>query len=159
MDLRMPGIGGIEAIRRLHAAGSRAVLVAFTASGLLELETEARSAGAVEVLRKPYRETALLGRLAELLGVELTYAGDVALGTETQAPPSLSSLPALLKAVPSDLLARLREAAIQSRAALVERLTQEMRAHSAEAAALVATFAKDFRYTDLAAALEATGAS
>ncbi len=155
MDLRMPGIGGIEAIRRLHVAGSRAVLVAFTASGLLELETEARGAGAVEVLRKPYRETALLERLAELLGVELVYEGNAALGHEPSESASLSSLPALLKDVPADLLAQLREAAIQSRAARIEQLTREVRAHSAEGAALIATFAKDFRYADLAAALDA----
>ena len=155
MDLRMPGIGGIEALRQLRADGSSAVLVAFTASGLRELENEARSAGAVEVLRKPYREAALLERLAELLGVTLTYQGATTLRPVAPAVPGLGSLPALLERAPADLVTRLREAALQARPARIELLAEELSGHSPEAAAQVLILAKDFRYADLSSALSA----
>ncbi len=157
MDLRMPGIGGIEAIRRLRAAGSSAVLVAFTASGLLELENDARRAGAVEVLRKPYREAALLERLAELLGVTLTYQGVATLRPVAQAASAFGSLPALLERAPADLVAKLREAVIQARSARIELLAEELSCHSPEAAAQVRMLAKDFRYSDLSSSLDAVG--
>jgi CheY-like chemotaxis protein len=163
MDLRMPGIGGIEAIRRLRASGSRATLIAFTASGFFELEEEARQAGAVDVLLKPYREAELLERLAKLLGVELVYQGGVSLGQPIRpAPSAVSSLPALLESVPGRLVAELKEALIQARAARIERIAQEIDEHSPDAALLVRALAGDFRYADLASALEAaegTGAA
>ncbi|HWZ89541.1 MAG TPA: ATP-binding protein, partial [Polyangiaceae bacterium] len=155
MDLRMPGIGGIEAIRRLRAAGSSAVLVAFTASGSLEIENEARSAGAVEILRKPYRETALLERLAELLGVAFIYQGVATSVRVAQAAPAFGSLPALFERAPADLVAKLREAVIQARPARIELLAEELSGHSPEAAAQVRMLAKDFRYADLSSALDA----
>ena len=40
MDLRMPGVSGLDAIRHLRAAGSNAVLVAFTASVFGDIQQE-----------------------------------------------------------------------------------------------------------------------
>ena len=157
MDLRMPGMGGESAIRHLRAAGSSAVLVAFTASGSLELENAARNAGAVEVLRKPYREAALLERLAELLGVTFTYQSAATLRPVGAAVSGFGSLPALLTRAPADLVTRLREAVLQARPARIELLAEELDGHSPEAAAQVRMLAKDFRYADLSSALDAVG--
>ena len=157
MDLRMPGMGGESAIRRLRVAGSSAVLVAFTASGSLELENAARAAGAVEVLRKPYREAALLDRLAELLGVTLTYKDAAALRSVAPSARGFASLPALLERAPRELVLRLREAVLEARPARIESLAEELSGHSSEAAAQVRMLAKDFRYTELSSALDAVG--
>jgi signal transduction histidine kinase/DNA-binding NarL/FixJ family response regulator/PAS domain-containing protein len=155
MDLRMPGIGGVEALRRLREAGTKALLVAFTASGFEELEAEARGAGAVEVLFKPYRESELLERLAELLGVSFDYQQAVALGLPASMvpEPAPASLPELLALAPAELLGELREAVLQARAARIERIADELGKHSPGAAVLVSQLARDFRYADLQSAL------
>ena len=74
MDLRMPGISGLETVRRLRAGGSTAVIFAVTASGLADAETEARNAGVDDFVRKPYREVDLLATIGERLGVHYIYS-------------------------------------------------------------------------------------
>ena len=60
MDLRMPGMNGIEVIRRLRAAGSMAAIGALTAGAFGDDEREARRAGADFFIRKPFTERELL---------------------------------------------------------------------------------------------------
>jgi len=67
LDLRMPGMDGLEAIRRLRAAGSRAVIGALTASTLEQDERDALSLGADFFLRKPYDDQELLDKVASVL--------------------------------------------------------------------------------------------
>ncbi|MEO7034695.1 MAG: ATP-binding protein [Polyangiaceae bacterium] len=152
MDLRMPGMGGLTAIRRLHAAGSSAVLVAFTASGFEELGCAARAAGAKEVVFKPYRETDLLETIAALLGLDLTYEGN---GMEQMAaePAAAASLASLLEGLPASLRQQLSEAVVQARAQRIEVLADEVSVFSSEAANQLRELVRDFRYDDLASAL------
>jgi signal transduction histidine kinase/FixJ family two-component response regulator len=153
-DLRMPGMGGIELLRRLKAAGSTSVLVAFTASGFFELEEEARRAGASDVLLKPYREAELLERLAKLLAVELVYQSSASLKPIAPTPARVDALGALFAGVPRQLLDQLKAALIQARAVRIEQLAAEISAYSPDAAAQVRALATDFRYAELASALE-----
>ncbi len=67
IDLRMPGMGGIEAIRRMRAGGSTAAIGALSASALAEDEREALAVGADFFLRKPYDDRQLLERIARAL--------------------------------------------------------------------------------------------
>jgi DNA-binding LytR/AlgR family response regulator len=158
MDLRMPGMGGVEAIRRLRAAGSSALIVAFTASGFDDLEHAAREAGASDVLFKPYRESQLLERLAQLLGLRLQYDGSAPALAGNMAPPPAAddtlSLAEQLRAVPPPLLDELREAAFRARPAMLEALAQKVEHHASGAAARIRLLAQDFRYDELTAALE-----
>ena len=153
MDLRMPGMGGVEAIRRLRVSGSKAVLVAFTASGFKELEDEARRAGAVDVLQKPYRESELIERLAELVGVELIHADEISLRPAPSSARSPSLRFEMLDGIPPHLVESLREAVLHARAARIESLAREIGEHSPNAAAQVRELANDFRYGELSAAL------
>jgi PAS domain S-box-containing protein len=67
MDLRMPGMDGLEAIRRLRAAGSRAAIGALTAGAFGDDEREAPRAGADFFIRKPFNDRELLDGLARVL--------------------------------------------------------------------------------------------
>lgn len=67
MDLRMPGMGGLEAIRQLRAAGSTAALGALSASAFDEDERRALALGANFFLRKPYDYGELLSEIARVL--------------------------------------------------------------------------------------------
>ena len=78
MDLRMPGMGGLEGTRRLRQGGSKAAIVAVTASGMADAEREARAAGADAFVRKPYQEAELLAVIGERLGVRYVYGSSAA---------------------------------------------------------------------------------
>ncbi len=55
MDLRMPGIVGLEAIRALRERGSKAAIIAVTANALPDVQLEAYRMGADNFLRKPFQ--------------------------------------------------------------------------------------------------------
>ena len=59
-DLRLPGIDGLELVRRLHAAKPRLPIVLMTAFGTAETVIEATKHGAFEYLIKPFEMEDLL---------------------------------------------------------------------------------------------------
>jgi CheY-like chemotaxis protein len=154
MDLKMGGIDGLEACRRLRSTGSKVAVVIFTASsiGVEETGRLARAAGADDLQMKPYREAELLRRIGTLLDVTYLYGRE-----EQDAVPGarreVSTLGELLAAVPSGLVAQVREAAIQARATRVEELAAEVAIHSESAADAIRLLAGDYRYGDLVSAL------
>jgi two-component system response regulator FixJ len=60
LDLRMPGMGGLELQQHLAAADVRVPIVFLTAHGDEEARARALRAGAVDFLTKPFSEKALL---------------------------------------------------------------------------------------------------
>ena len=78
IDLRMDGMDGVEAIRRMRAANSRTAIGTLSASVLEEDERLTRAVGADFFMRKPYDYDELLDRISRLL------AGTVATGQEEQ---------------------------------------------------------------------------
>jgi FixJ family two-component response regulator len=59
LDVRMPGMSGLEVQRNLIERGARIPIVFITALASDEEERRARSAGAFEFLRKPVAEASL----------------------------------------------------------------------------------------------------
>jgi FixJ family two-component response regulator len=59
LDVRMPGMDGLEVQRRLVERGARVPIVFLTARASDDEERRARSAGAVEFLRKPVGQASL----------------------------------------------------------------------------------------------------
>ena len=60
LDVRMPGMSGLELQRELVAAGSRIAIIFITAHGGEAARAQALGAGAVSFLHKPFTEDALL---------------------------------------------------------------------------------------------------
>jgi FixJ family two-component response regulator len=60
LDLRMPGIDGVELLRRLRAAGHRIPTIVLTAHADEVERARALAAGAVAFLPKPFRPAVLL---------------------------------------------------------------------------------------------------
>ena len=67
LDVRMPGIDGLELQRRLGEAGRRMPIVFLTARASDEEERQAWQAGAVNFLRKPISKNALLDAIQAVL--------------------------------------------------------------------------------------------
>jgi len=66
-DIRMPGLSGIELIRRLAADGIRLPVIVITGHGDVPLAVEAMKLGAVDFLEKPFDEDNLLGAVRSAL--------------------------------------------------------------------------------------------
>ena len=60
LDLRMPGMSGLDLLRQLAASGSRIPVIILTAHGDDETRRQSLQAGAVAFLEKPFQSAALL---------------------------------------------------------------------------------------------------
>jgi nitrogen regulation protein NR(I) len=60
-DLRLPGLGGLELIRKLHDLQPRLPVVLMTAHGSIETAIEATKIGAYDYLSKPFEMIELIG--------------------------------------------------------------------------------------------------
>jgi len=67
LDLRMPGIGGLDLLRRLGASGSRIPVIILTAHGDDDTRQRSLQAGAVAFLEKPVKGAALLAAVRSAL--------------------------------------------------------------------------------------------
>jgi len=157
MDVRMPGMSGLEAIRLLKARGAKASFIAVTASGLAQAEQESLDAGADAFVRKPYRESDLLAKIGERLGVRYVYDRPVSPPTiEASLEARQSTLSQQLSALPPSLIHRLRQAAIEGRAKRLEVLADEARQHSEPVSAEILALARNFQYDVLVSALQSS---
>ena len=156
MDVRMPGMGGLEAVRRLREGGSKAAIVAITASSLAEAEGEARAAGVDGFLRKPYREGELFAVIGDRLGVRYVYDGSTVARPSARADRRAvggSTLSQRLSELPPALIDQLREAAIAGRAKRLESLADLAGQYSAAVSAEIRGLARNFQYDVLVSAL------
>ena len=70
LDIRMPRMSGLELQQRLIEAGSLLPIIFITGHGDVPLAVEAMRCGALDFIRKPFREQNLLDRVNEALDIE-----------------------------------------------------------------------------------------
>jgi FixJ family two-component response regulator len=63
LDIRMPGMSGLELQRQMAASGNKTPVIFITAHGDQETRTQALKNGAVEYLLKPFSEDSLLNAI------------------------------------------------------------------------------------------------
>ncbi|PYN42904.1 MAG: hypothetical protein DMD95_15425 [Candidatus Rokuibacteriota bacterium] len=87
LDLRMPGMDGLEATRRLRAMPDARdlVIIAVSASAFEQHRERCLEAGANDFLAKPFRLDRLLDLLRAHLGIEVIYADTPAAGPSATA--------------------------------------------------------------------------
>ncbi len=112
MDLRMPGMDGHEAIRRIRAAhGARVKIIALSASVFTEERQRAEAEGADAFLAKPFDHAELLERIRGLVGVDYVDAAPrEAVATVHDEVAAERPTAGEIRRLPADLVAALREA-------------------------------------------------
>ena len=65
-DIRMPGLSGLDLVRRLHETRPQLPIIVMTAHGSVNKAVEAMRAGAHEFLVKPFDENRLLSAIANV---------------------------------------------------------------------------------------------
>ena len=92
LDVRLPGLNGLDLQRELGRAGWKIPIVFMTGHGDLPMSVQAIKAGALEFLTKPFREDALLAALRQALEcdrtarAQSTQARELRLRYETLTP-------------------------------------------------------------------------
>ena len=77
VDVRMPGMSGLELQSHLNAAGSRIPIIFMSAHDDGEAESRALGAGAIDFLKKPFSEDALLRAIRASLNIEEDVANEL----------------------------------------------------------------------------------
>src|SRR3982074_408326 len=69
LDVRMPGMGGLELQKRLKLIGFRLPIIVMTLKGDMETAVRAMKGGAVDFIEKPFNDDALLGAINAALAL------------------------------------------------------------------------------------------
>ena len=67
LDIRMPGLSGLELQQELNRRGNRTPVIFITGHGDVPMAVEAMQNGALDFIQKPFRDQDLLDRVADAL--------------------------------------------------------------------------------------------
>lgn len=67
LDVRLPGLGGLDLQRELNRAGVDVPIIFITGHGDIPMTVKAMKAGAIEFLTKPFREQDLLDAISQAI--------------------------------------------------------------------------------------------
>ena len=111
-DIRMPGLDGIELLKRMNAARSTFPIVIMTGHGDVPLAVEAMKLGAVDFLEKPFEDDRLIGmieiaiRQAEPTAKSEAVTLDIAARVATLSPRERQVMEGLIAGLSNKLIAR-----------------------------------------------------
>ncbi|WP_441251990.1 response regulator FixJ [Tardiphaga sp. 71_E8_N1_1] len=75
-DIRMPGMSGLDLVRRLKADGVPCPVIAITGHGDVALAVEAMKAGAADFIEKPFDDEALLSAIRSAMAAKPVDGAD-----------------------------------------------------------------------------------
>ena len=149
MDLRMPILGGYEAVAeiRRRASENAPVIIALSASSIEEELSTALSKGCQHFLRKPFQSSEIFESLERFLGIRFVYEDDPAASDDMDLSNALTHLtPAALAALPDDLREELRYAVrIVDFEQLTTKLAERIRPYNAPFADAIARVMFEYR--------------
>ena len=70
LDIRMPGMSGLDLQNRLDELGHNVPIIFITGHGDIPMAVDAMRRGAVDFIRKPFRDQELLDRIHEALAID-----------------------------------------------------------------------------------------
>jgi two-component system response regulator FixJ len=111
-DVRMPGIDGIELLKRMKAGQSRFPILIMTGHGDVPLAVEAMKLGAIDFLEKPFEDERLTGmieaaiRQATPAAKNEALTQDIAARVATLSPRERQVMDGLIAGLSNKLIAR-----------------------------------------------------
>ncbi len=109
-DVRMPGLDGVELLRRLKEGGFRPPVVVMTAHGDVSTAVRAMKAGGLDFVEKPFDDAALLAAVEAALGTPRAAgpagADDAPERVAALSPREREVLDLLVAGKPNKLIAR-----------------------------------------------------
>jgi two-component system response regulator FixJ len=111
-DVRMPGLDGIELLKRMKLGHSTFPIVIMTGHGDIPLAVEALKLGAVDFLEKPFEDDRLIGmveaaiRQAETAAKSEAITHDIAARIATLSPRERQVMDGLITGLSNKLIAR-----------------------------------------------------
>ena len=111
-DVRMPGLDGIELLKRMKASHSKFPIVIMTGHGDIPLAVEAMKLGAVDFLEKPFEDDRLIGmidaaiRQGESAAKSEAIALDISGRIATLSPRERQVMDGLIAGLSNKLIAR-----------------------------------------------------
>jgi len=111
-DMRMPGLDGIELLKRMKSCHSTFPIVIMTGHGDVPLAVEAMKLGAVDFLEKPFEDDRLIGmieaaiRQAEPAAKSEAVTHDIAARMATLSPRERQVMEGLIAGLSNKLIAR-----------------------------------------------------
>ncbi|MDF1692433.1 MAG: response regulator transcription factor [Zhongshania sp.] len=77
LDIRMPGMNGMELQRQLNTRNSILPIIFVTGHGDVPMAVDAMQRGAVDFVQKPYREEELLGKIQQAIAADVENRADL----------------------------------------------------------------------------------
>ena len=77
LDIRMPGMNGMELQKKLNDVNSILPIIFVTGHGDVPMAVEAMQHGAVDFIQKPYREQDLLDKINQALNIDQQQRADL----------------------------------------------------------------------------------
>ncbi len=154
MDMRMPIMDGMAAtreIRRLEALQSgrqQTIIIALTASAFEHDRAEILAAGCDDFVPKPFRDTVVIEKLGEYLGIKYVYAEPHGKATAPRLPDPVSLGPAL-RAVAPELRDRLEASLVEGDLGRAQRVIQEIALDDEQLAADLQALARAYRVEEI----------
>ena len=71
LDIRMPGLGGLELQEKLNESGSTLPIIFITGHGDVPMAVDAMQKGAIDFIQKPFRDQELLDRINTALEADV----------------------------------------------------------------------------------------
>jgi len=111
-DVRMPGIDGLELLKRLKASRSPFPVLIMTGHGDVPLAVEAMKLGAVDFLEKPFEDDRLIGMIdialkqAESGAQTEAVAAEIAARVDSLSPRERQVMEGLIAGLSNKLIAR-----------------------------------------------------